>query len=90
MRAYEAPLKTYAGTAWPDTSRGRVPLLGDYSMIAMYCTLILGGALLSFIAAISIFWPRTGLPWWWYALGLIGTVAFLIAGYVLLPKLGRK
>ncbi|GAA0386966.1 hypothetical protein GCM10009093_12240 [Brevundimonas terrae] len=90
MRAYEASLKTYAGTAWPDTTRGRVPLLGDYSMIAMYCTLILVGALLSFIAAIIIFWPQTNYPWCWYALGLIVTVVCMIVGYVLLPKLGRK
>lgn len=90
MRAYEAPLKAYAGNAWPDTSRGRVPLLGDYSMIAMYCTLILGGALLSFVAAGFIFWPDTKLPWYTAVGALVVTVAFLVAGYVYLPRLGRK
>lgn len=87
MRAYEEPLKTYAGDAWPDTSHGR---FGDYSMIAMYCTLILGGALLSFIAAVRVFWLQTGFPLCWYFLGLIGSAVLLIGGSILLQKLGRK
>lgn len=90
MRAYEKPLKAYAGTAWPDTSRGRFPLLGDYSMIAMYCTLIIVGALLSFAAAGLIFWPNADLPWYVGVGGLLITGIFLALCYVCLPKLGRK
>lgn len=59
-------------------------------MIAMYCTLILGGALLSFVAAGFIFWPDTKLPWYTAVGALVVTVAFLVAGYVYLPRLGRK
>lgn len=90
MRAYEGSLKNYAGSSWPDTSRGRIPFLGDYSMIGMYCTLILGGSLLSFVAAFALFWKGTQHPTHVGIVGSILALITLILGYVLLPKLGRK
>lgn len=89
MRAYEVPLKAYAGVAWPGTSWGRVPFLGDYSMIGMYCTLILGGAILSFVAAFVLFWKGTQQPWPVAIFGCLAAAIIMLCGYVLLPKLGR-
>ena len=90
MRAYEKPLSAYAAGAWPDTSRGRVPFLGDYSMIGMYCTLILGGAILSFVAGWVLFWKGTQQPTHVAVVGGIATVVLLFVAYRVLPMLRRK
>ncbi|KQP48184.1 hypothetical protein ASF31_02270 [Brevundimonas sp. Leaf280] len=90
MRAYETPLSAYAASEWPKTGRGRVPFLGDYSMIGMYCTLILGGALLSFVAAWVLYWSATGQPVRNGVIGCLAAVVALFLGYVYLPRLGRK
>lgn len=90
MRAYEKPLEGYAGRAWPDTSGGRVPFLGNYSMIGMYCTLILGGALLSFVAGWVLYWSATEQPIYHGVIGCLAAVLALLLGYVYLPRLGRK
>jgi hypothetical protein len=90
MRAYETPLSTYADTAWPNTSRGRLPFLGDYSMIGMYCTLILGGSVLSFVAGVVLFWKGTHQPAHVGVIGAVITAFVLFAAYRILPMLGRK
>jgi hypothetical protein len=90
MRAYETPLREYAAGAWPDTSRGRVPFLGDYSMIGMYCTLILGGAILSFAAGWVLFWKGTQQPTHVAVVGGIATFGLLLVAHRVLPMLGRK
>lgn len=90
MRAYEVPLKAYAGASWPDTTKGKLPWFGDYSMIGMYCALMLGGAILSLIAAALLFWPGTKLPWYLGVGGPTVVLIILIFGSILLPKLGRK
>lgn len=90
MRAYETPLSAYADTAWPDTSRGRVPFLGNYSMIGMYCTLILGAAVFSFVAGVALFWKGAQQPTHMGVIGAVLTAVVLFAGYRLLPLLGRK
>ena len=90
MRAYEAPLMLYAGADWPNTTKGRLPWLGDYSMIGMYCAMMLAGSILSLIAAAVLFWPAARLHW---AIGVGGSLAVLIALFtsaVLLPKLGKR
>lgn len=88
MSDYETTLEAYAGAAWPDTSTGRV--FGNYSMIGMYCALIFGGAILSFVAGWVLFWEGTQQPFHVAVIGGLGTVLLLGAASGILPMLARK
>lgn len=54
----------------------RVPCLGDYSLISIYCTLMGVAALLSFFVAVSSFWPFPCVPTW---IGFVILLAVLLA-----------
>jgi len=55
----------------------KVPGLGDYSMISIYCALMGVAALLSFSAAIFWYWPIKELPLWVGWLLLFGILVAL-------------
>lgn len=52
--------------------------------------LILGGALLSFVAGWVLYWNATGQPAYHGVIGCLAAVLALFLGYVYLPRLGRK
>lgn len=60
----------------------KVPGLGDYSMISIYCALMGIAALLSFSAAIFWYWPVEKVPFWIGLLVLCGTLAALFDGLI--------
>lgn len=55
----------------------KVPQLGDYSMISIYCVLMAIGGLLSFIGALGFYWPFKFTPWF----GLVALIAILVLLY---------
>lgn len=56
----------------------KVPALGDYSMISIYCALMFIAAVLSFSVAIFKFWPWPSVSPW---IGAIGLTFVLIVLY---------
>lgn len=64
----------------------KVPQLGDYSMIAIYCALMAIGSLLSFIGAIGFYWPFCFGEW----IGFVVLVVVLGALYLALFKKRQK
>ncbi len=58
----------------------KLPWLGSYSMILIYCTLLLIGALFSFVGAFWVYWPFETNSW----TGVIILIVFLTAIYLTL------
>ena len=64
----------------------KVPRLGDYSMIAIYCALMAIGSILSFAGALLIYWPFQFGKW----IGIVAVVVVLVLLYcVLFRRRGR-
>lgn len=55
----------------------KAPALGDYSMISIYCALMMIAAILSFGVAVFKYWPLTYIPSWVGALGLLVLLVLL-------------
>lgn len=51
------------GFAKGEPENPKVPRLGKYSMVSIYCTLMVTGGLLSFTGAFSFYWPFAISPW---------------------------
>jgi hypothetical protein len=64
----------------------RVPWLGSYSMITIFCTLMLLAAAFSFVGAFSKYWPFTISLWW----GVGGFSALLVFLYLVIFKRGSR
>jgi len=58
-------------------AKAKMPWLGSYSMISIYCVLILLAALFSFTAAFWKYWPFEITRW----IGVVALLAVLIAIY---------
>jgi uncharacterized BrkB/YihY/UPF0761 family membrane protein len=64
-----------------------LPLLGSYSMISIYCVLLLTASLLSFIGSFGFYWPASfHAPRW---LGVV-TLIVLLAGIGMYFKFVKK
>lgn len=64
----------------------KVPRLRDYSMIIIYCIVMAGGSLLSFIGALAIYWPfKSGL-----CVGIGIVVVVLLSWYLVLFRIRGK
>lgn len=92
FHSYLECLKAFhpAGFASGKPSNPKVPALGDYSMISIYCALMFIAAALSFTAAIIKFWPLSCISPW---IGAGGLSLFLVILYDLLIShkvLGRS
>jgi len=59
----------------------KAPMLGDYSMISIYSTLMGIAAFLSFLGAFVFYWPFFDVPFW---VGLIILFVVLVIFYLLL------
>ncbi|MBT3028827.1 MAG: hypothetical protein KME48_16850 [Candidatus Thiodiazotropha sp. (ex Ctena orbiculata)] len=67
----------------------KVPFLCDYSMISIYCTLMLIAATLSFISAFSKFWPWLTVSRW-AGIVVLALVLLMLYDYLIRHKvLGR-
>lgn len=64
----------------------KVPLLGDYSMIAIYCALMGIGSVLSFAGALGFYWPFESRRW----VGIVVIVLMLVALYISLFRTLEK
>ncbi|MDP2620425.1 MAG: hypothetical protein Q8P46_09655 [Hyphomicrobiales bacterium] len=64
----------------------KVPQLGDYSMITIYCALMAIGSVLSFVGALGFYWPF-GFGRW---IGIVALAAVLAALYLTLFKRRKK
>lgn len=64
----------------------KVPQLGDYSMITMYCTLMAVGSALSFAGALGFYWPFDFTRW----IGIAALIAVLAALYLIIFKRKKK
>lgn len=58
----------------------KMPWLGSYSMISIYCTLILFGAVFSFVGAFWQYWPFQASRW----IGVAILLGALLAVYLIL------
>lgn len=58
----------------------KVPQLGDYSMITIYCTLMAIGSVLSFAGALGFYWPFSFGKW----IGIVALIVVLGALYLAL------
>lgn len=86
MKAYQAKLKQFAGTNYPDTDNGSMPWFGDYSMITMYGVLMLTGAAMSFVAAFVFYWPSSVAPMWAGVAMVFGFLSVVLLLSMVLPK----
>lgn len=64
----------------------KVPRLGDYSMITIYCALMAIGSVLSFAGALGFYWPFESGRW----IGLIVVILVLVILYFTLFKRQNK
>jgi len=64
----------------------KVPQLGDYSMISIYCVLMGIGSILSFVGAFGFYWPFPSGKW----IGIGMLVAMLLISYLTLFKRRKK
>lgn len=64
----------------------KLPMLGDYSMITIFCALMAIGSLLSFVGALGFYWPF-GFERW---MGIVALVAVLAVLYFTLLKRRNK
>jgi len=64
----------------------KVPQLGDYSMITIYCALMAIGSVLSFAGALGFYWPFDFGGW----IGIAALIAVLAALYLTLFKRRKK
>lgn len=64
----------------------KVPQLGDYSMITIYCALMAIGSVLSFAGALGFYWPFDFVRW----IGIASLVSVLGALYLTLFKRRKK
>jgi hypothetical protein len=66
-------------------SNPKMPILGSYSMISIYCALIILASISSFIGAFWLYWPFT-VPWWW---GVLTLAALFLLLYLRLFRRNR-
>lgn len=64
----------------------KVPQLGDYSMITIYCTLMAIGSVLSFAGALVFYWPFGFGKW----IGILALIVVFGALYLALFKTRQK
>lgn len=64
----------------------KVPRLGDYSMITIYCALMAIGSVLSFAGALGFYWPFESGRW----IGIIVVILVLVILYFTLLKRRNK
>lgn len=87
MRGYQREIEAFSGKAveQSDVYQGRLGL-GNYSMIAMYATMMLTASLVSVVGAFALFWPRMGLPMCYGVIGVPGAVLLVVLVSMVLPK----
>lgn len=91
MSDYWKKLEGFMGVHAPEKAAPNRFVFGDYSMISMYATMMLAGALLSGIGAFVLFWPRTGLSLCVAAGSALGASIAIVVIANGLPKwLGRR
>lgn len=64
----------------------KIPRLGDYSMITIYCALMAIGSILSFAGALGFYWPFESGRW----IGIIVVILVLVILYFTLFKRRNK
>jgi hypothetical protein len=64
----------------------KVPQLGDYSMITIYCALLAIGSVLSFAGALGFYWPFCFERWW----GIGALILVFVILYLTLFKRRKK
>lgn len=67
-------------------TKPKMPWLGSYSMISIYCTLILLGAVFSFVGAFWQYWPFQTSRY----IGIAILLVILLAMYLILFRRGTK
>lgn len=76
MSGYQDKLQAYAGSDWPSSFNQKLFFNRvDYSMISIYVSLMLAGAVLSIVGAFLLHWEATGLNIW---KGIVGFAAALV------------
>jgi hypothetical protein len=91
MSGYWKRIAEFMGVHAPEKAAPNRFVFGDYSMISMYATMMLAGALLSGIGAFVLFWPRTGLSFCVAAgSALAACVAIVVIANGLPRWLGRQ
>lgn len=89
MKSYFEKIEAFHKASFAD-GRPQNPVLGrfgDYSMITIYCILMLTASLMSFVGAFGFYWPSSFCfsAWW----GVLALVIFLIVvAYFLRSKEG--
>jgi hypothetical protein len=75
----------------PTKNKPKLAWLGSYSMVGIYCTLMLLGAFASFVGAFFIYWPFEFCPWFGVAILALtlGALYFILFNRTSVRRHGR-
>lgn len=84
MESYLEKVKAFHENSFASgrLKRPKLGRFGDYSMISIYCILMLIAAIMSFVGAFGFYWPSSfGFSVWWGVTGLV--VVLMAVAYLL-------